>query len=109
MNNPAQPSRTPLTTDDLRHAPLPDLLLYGLTLGEEDPTLGVLLGIRHELGLVTHLAECASPRADSALGEVVPVLEGITRRLDVAIELVTRAHQAPTPKPPAEAEEPGAS
>jgi hypothetical protein len=58
---------------------------------EEDPALGVLLGARRELGLIASLAEITRPGADFDLTELVPVLEGIGRRLDVAIELITSA------------------
>ena len=97
-NSTAHPRRTPLTPDNLREAPLEDLLLYGLTLGDDDPALGVLLGVRRELGLVASLAERCQLHTDFDLGEFVPVLESIGRRLDVVIELIARAQPAPAPE-----------
>ena len=93
-NRTEYPHLTPLTADNLREAPLEDLLLYGLTLGEDDPALGVLLGVRRELGLIVNLAEQSRRGADFDLEELVPVLESVGRRLDVAIELFTRAQPA---------------
>jgi hypothetical protein len=105
MNSTAQPSHSTLTADNLREAPLAELLLYGLTLGDDDPALGVLQGARRELGLVASLAERCRLRTDVDLAELVPVMESIGRRLDVAIELFARAQPASAPEPPAEPKE----
>ena len=93
-NRTAYPRRTLLTADNLREAPLEDLLLYGLTLGDDDPALGVLLGVRRELGVIVGLAEQSRRGGDFDLDELVPVLESVGRRLDVAIELFARSQPA---------------
>lgn len=93
MNNKEQHASTE-TVDFLEGASLAAVLLYGLTLDDEDPALGVLLGARRELGLIANLAEATRPGVDFDLTEIVPVLESISRRLDVAIELLARAQQA---------------
>lgn len=75
-------------------APLAAVLLYGLTLGDEDPALGVVLGARRELGLITSLLEHTTPGMEPNIAELVPVFESIGRRLDVAVELIVRAQRA---------------
>jgi hypothetical protein len=84
---------------ELPEASIADLLLYGLTLelDDDDPAFGVLLGVRREVGLVACLAECSRPGTEFEFGEVVSVLESIGRRLDVAIELLTRSHRVSIP------------
>lgn len=93
MSSTDKPGRTQMATN-MNEASLAAVLLYGLTLDDEDPAIGVLLGARRELGLIASLAEGVQPGMDFDLTEFVPVLEGIGRRLDVAIELMTRAHRA---------------
>ena len=82
--------------DKLREAPLAAVLLYGLTLEDDDPALGVLLGARRELGFIASLAENSRQDINSDLSEVAPILEAIGRRLDVAIELHTRGKKGRT-------------
>src|SRR4029078_4639964 len=74
MNSTAQPSHRTLTADNLREAPLAELLLYGLTLDDDDPALGVLQGARRELGLVASLAERCGLRTDFERAELAPGL-----------------------------------
>jgi hypothetical protein len=95
MSTEENPDRT-ATVDDLTRASLAAILLYGLTLGDEDPVLGVLTGVRGELGLIVSLAEGSRPGTEFDLAEIGPVLEGIGRRLDVAIELMTRSQRGRT-------------
>jgi hypothetical protein len=90
MSSVVDPCRVTVAAD-LPDASIAELLLYGLMLDDDDPALGVLLGARRELGLVASLAECSRPGAEFDLGEVSPVLESIGRRLEVAIELLTRS------------------
>jgi hypothetical protein len=93
MNSTAKPYRMMIATD-LQEAAIVKVLLHGLTLDDDDPALGVLLGARRELGLMASLVECSRPGTEFDLGELVPVLESIGRRLDVAIELLLRAQRA---------------
>jgi hypothetical protein len=87
-----QQAATPHT---LRESSLAAVLLYGLTLGDEDAAMGVLLGARRELRLVESFAEAtAGPGVEFDVAEIAPVIESIGRRLDVAIELFNRASQA---------------
>ena len=95
--NADQPFRI-ITADDLSEAPIADVLLYGLTLDDDDPALGVLLGVRREIGLMANLAEQCGQYPDFDLGELAPVLESIGRRLDVAIELFSRAQRVAAPE-----------
>lgn len=95
-----------ITADELSEAPRADVLLYGLTLEADDPAMGVLVGVRDEIVLMTSLAEQSHHHPDFDLTELVPVLGGIGRRLDVVIELLTRARRAVEPKAPAEPEAP---
>jgi hypothetical protein len=99
MNNDEKPG--PLASaDNLPTASLEAVLLYGLTFADDDPALGVLLGARCELGLIASLAESSLPGADFDLTEIVPVIEGIGRRIDVAIELMSRANRTRTTSEP---------
>ena len=91
------------SAENLRDASLASVLLYGLALDEEDPALGVLLGARRELGLISNLAETTKPGVSFDITEFVPVLEGIGRRLDVVIELITRTKRAASAPPANEA------
>lgn len=100
MISPEKPSRA-MAASDLAEAPFAEVLLYGLTLGEDDPALGVLRAARNELSVVTNLLECTLPGADLDVSEMAPVLENIGRRLDVAIEMIHRARR----RPPAAIEE----
>lgn len=102
------PCRT-ITVDELPEASLAEVLLYGLTLDDDNPALGVLLAVRREIGVVAALAENGQYHADFDLGELAPVLEGIGRRLDVAIELFTRAQRTSIAATPAEPEGAGES
>ena len=87
--------------ENLSESRLAVVLIHGLVLDdEEDPALGVLLGARRELGLIASLAEITKPGAEFDLTELVPVLEGIGRRLDVAIELLNRAKRAESASAP---------
>jgi hypothetical protein len=105
----AQADRSVKAATNLSEAFLAAVLLYGLTLDDDDPALGVLLGARRELGLITSLGEIAKPGADFDLAELVPVLESIGRRLDVAIELLNRTKQPESASvPPANAAPPSA-
>lgn len=99
MNSAEKSNRTEVTTS-LAEAPLAAVLLYGLTLDDDDPALGVLLGARRELGLLATLAESTPSGIDYNLADFVPVLEGIGRRIEVAIELLTRAKRASTADEP---------
>jgi hypothetical protein len=92
MSSADKPNSTVIAAD-MTEASLAAVLLYGLTLDDEDPALGVLLGARRELGLIVNLAEGTHPGMDFELTDFVPVLESIGRRLDVAIELMTRAQR----------------
>jgi len=95
MSTAEKPGQTvPLA--DLTNASLPAVLLYGLTVDDEDPALGVLLGVRSELNLIASLVERTQPGTDFDFTEVAPVLEGLVRRLDVAIELMARAKRTRT-------------
>jgi hypothetical protein len=93
MSNVKKPNYT-ASAVDLTGASLTTLLLYGLTLDDEDPGLGVLLCVRSELGLITSLVEGIQPGSDFDFTEIAPVLESIGRRIDVGIELMVRAKQA---------------
>jgi hypothetical protein len=118
----AQTNRSVKAATTPSEASLAAVLLYGLTLDDDDPVLGVLLGARRELGLIVSLGEITKPGADFDLAELVPVLESIGRRLDVAIELLNRGKRtesasalpaspappsAPTGSTPTAAEPPG--
>jgi len=92
MNDQRKPDHVTSATN-LRGAPLAEVLLYALTLDEDEPGLGVVLGARRELGLIAILAERSRPGMEFDLAEIVPVLENIGRRLDVAIELLSRQRQ----------------
>lgn len=93
--------RQAVTPTNLSGARLAAVLLYGLTLDDEDPALGVLLGARRELRLIESLAEAAAgPGVEFDVTEIAPVIESIGRRLDVAIELFTRAQEARTASDP---------
>ena len=94
MNDDEKVLRTDIKSN-LTKVCLEAVLLYGLTLDDEDPSLGVLLGARRELALIANLAEIAHPGMSFDIAELVPVLEGIVRRLDVSIELMTRAKKRP--------------
>ena len=83
-----------LTAEQLSEATPIDLMMYGLTLGEENAALGVLLGARRELGAIASLAECCHLGGDFEPTSMVPVLEGIGRRIDVALELLSRARRS---------------
>jgi hypothetical protein len=72
-------------------------MIYGLTLDDEDPALGLLNGVRRELGLLASLAELAQPGADFDFAELAPVLEGMGRRIEVALELMDRAKRTRAP------------
>jgi len=79
---------------ELARASLPALLLYGLTLDDDDPGLGVLLGARGDLGLLVSLAQNGSPGvAEIDLADLAEGMERLGRRLDVAIELLTRGRR----------------
>jgi hypothetical protein len=94
---------------NLSEAPLAAVLLYALALDDEDPALGVLLGARRELGLIASLVEVIQSGIDFDFTALVPVLEGIGRRLDAAIELINRAKRAErASKPPPNEELPSA-
>jgi hypothetical protein len=86
--------------ENMDEASFPAVLLYGLTLDDEDPATGVALGVRRELGLIASLAETATPGIDFNLAEMAPVLETLGRRLDVAIELMARAKQSQAEREP---------
>jgi hypothetical protein len=75
---------------DLAEASLDAVLLYGLTLDDDDPARGVLLGVRRELALIVSMAERTPPGSDQCLDDLAPVLEGIVRRLDVGLDLLRR-------------------
>jgi hypothetical protein len=98
------------TPTNLSESSLAAVLLYGLTLDDEEPAMGVLLGARRELRLIESLAEAAAgPGVEFDVDEIAPVIESIGRRLDVAIELFNRAkREESTSTPPANAAPPSA-
>lgn len=95
MNTEENPVRI-APVGDLNSASLAAVLLYGLTLGDEEPVLGMLANARGELGLIVSLTEGCRPGTECDLAEIGPVLEGIVRRLDVVIELLSRAQHGRT-------------
>jgi len=70
-------------------------LLHGVTLGEEDPTLGALLASSRELGTLSGFLQQLRPGAELDLVELGAQTEGMRRRLEVAIELYRRGRRAP--------------
>jgi hypothetical protein len=80
-----------VSAHDLTTASPDELLRYALTLDEAEPWVGVQRTARRELGLLTSLGESARPGTEFDLAEVVPVLEGVARRFDVAMELYRRS------------------
>jgi hypothetical protein len=79
----------------LREASLAQLFLYGLGLADvpEGIPLGVLLGLRVDLDALAQLALVASENGSEQVSLSLHIgkpLEGLVRRLDVAIELLER-------------------
>lgn len=99
MSNAVKPGGAAIK-ENMDEASFPAVLLYGLTLDDEDPAMGVTLGVRRELGLIATLVETATPGIDFNLAEMAPVLETLGRRLEVATELMARAKQSETEREP---------
>jgi len=78
------------TKTDLQGAPIDAVLLYGLTLDDEDPGIGVLQGARRDLALIVSLGERGTPGVEVDLAALLLVLESVGRRIDVALELLER-------------------
>ena len=94
----------PLRASSMNHldeASIPEILLHGLILPEdEDPVLGLFQGVRRELSVITALAECVDASTISAVIELDTVLESIGHRLELAIELYARARRARASREP---------
>lgn len=86
--------RPSITADNLSEHPLEDVLLWGLTLDEDNPALGVVIGVQQELALIANISAMSVGGPEVNVGEVAPVLERLARRLDVAIELFKRVERA---------------
>jgi hypothetical protein len=87
------PTSSPRTVHALNLSTATDreLLVYALTLGDDDPILGALQSTRRDLGMLADLGErTASIAGMLDLGELGAVLEGLGHRMDVAIELLRR-------------------
>jgi hypothetical protein len=85
---PPERLRTNLTRVELPGASLAEVLLHGLALGEDTPAVCVLSALRIDIDAMVTLA------GDS--GELADMLSGISRRLDVALELLARGARSTT-------------
>jgi hypothetical protein len=86
----------PVRREALGAASLPELLLHGLVGGAcDDPANAILRGIRADVDALGALASVAPHAPDLALAEhFAGVLEGVSSRLDVVIEVMERRQRA---------------
>jgi hypothetical protein len=97
METNPEPDENVAPLHDLSKATLSDLLLYGLTLDDDEPALGVLIAARSDLGLLVSLAQnCSTGVIEIDCVDWAEGLERLGRRLDVTIELLTRARRPPS-------------
>lgn len=76
---------------DLHEATPLELLLHALALeGEGAPGVRIVASVRQEVDLLAELAVRSQVGVELELGELGATLEGIGRRLDVALELMRR-------------------
>jgi len=76
---------------NLRTAPLPELLTYGLTLDPDDPVLGTVIAVQQELKLIAHLLLSSPPVSEFAEADLSATLELLARRLEIVVEQMRRA------------------
>jgi hypothetical protein len=102
MNTTSEPGESVTPLLDLSKASPSDLMIYGLTLDDDYPDRGVLVAARRDLGLLVSLAQSCPPGVvEIDIVDWAEGLERIARRMDVAIELLTRARRAQKTSAPA--------